>query len=187
MIRLAAAVQLAVLIAALLACACRLPAEDAPPAAKLPPDATHLVDAFEADAARIRAAAEQQVQKKASELVKKLEGCETAAMRRQDLDGAEAVKQAIDTYQKVSPSAFDPVGSYTINGSRWTGTWSLLKDFTCSASSSGAVVNNGTWKLDGTTVRISWRSGIKESIDFSDPQKLKCTLNDGETFSTSKF
>ncbi len=78
---------------------------------KLPADATKLVEAFDTDAAKIRADAEKAVDKRAAELTAKLQKAQDAAMKRGDLDGANAIKAAIE---KAAPNAVSKSGGSEI-------------------------------------------------------------------------
>ncbi len=72
---------------------------------KLPADAAKLVEVFDTDAAKIRADAEKAVDKRAAELTAKLQKAQDAAMKRGDLDGANAIKAAIEKAGGKEPLA----------------------------------------------------------------------------------
>lgn len=122
---------------------------------KLPSDAQTAVDKAEADIVKVRQA-----------LIVTLGKCRAAAMKKDDLPGALAIKSKIDEETALVPKPadllgdkskdIDPVGKWTVYGTAWTvGTITINKDKTCT----GGNGDKGAWSLQKGILSIQWYNG----------------------------
>ncbi len=134
---------------------------------KLPADAAKLVETFDADAAKIRADAEKAVDKKAAELTGKLQKAQEAAMKRGDLDGANAVKAAIEKAAPkkavaAAPEA-TPLGAYKVSKCNWEINEIFLKDKGVVKTSLG---DTAAWVITDDTLTITWKDGSASKGEY---------------------
>ncbi len=161
---LLATVVLAHLLLFCAGCACS--AEET----KLPADAARLVEAFDTDAAKLRADAEKAVEKKAAVLANALQVVQEKLTKKGDLEGAMAVKTKIAGLGVKSDKPLNPatalVGRWaavwdkgTIGANLAHEVWTVEEDGTCL---NGQV--HGKWLVKNGGFEIRWDIGFVDTI-----------------------
>ncbi len=142
---------------------------DETPTTKLPTDAAKLVEAFDADATKLRADVEKAIEKKAATLATALQKAQDAATKKGDLDAAMAIKAKVAALGVKGGEVTVPpfVGKWTAVWDRGNAgsnlaheVWEIAADGTCT---SGAFT--GHWKPKAGGYEVSWDSlGIVDVI-----------------------
>jgi hypothetical protein len=133
--------------------------EDAlnPATSKLPVDVATLLNVFEADSIKIQADADKAIAAKADTLRTKLTKAQESATKKGDLDGALAIKDAIEKLPKAEPKAAAPRKTWAV------GTWEVLWS---------GFRSNVTFEKDGT---ISRQDGTVGKVVFGEKDALTLT------------
>ncbi len=141
---------------------------------KMPLEAQKLIAAYDTDAAKIRADAEKQVDKKSVELAVKLAKIQDAATKRGDLEGALALKTKVAAIAPKNDAA--PVVSAQDIKRRFTGVF----DYGFSNGHRGQLEVRGSGATDVLTgiqgdlrvvedvVTVVWGNGTQWKIGMKD-------------------
>ncbi len=147
---------------------------------KLPPDAQKIVAAFDAAAAKLRADVEKQIDKKALDAISDLRKAQENATKKNDLDGAVAIKAKIaalvpkDAVKDDRPA--DPmqelIGTWDIIGTSYSIQTLPNKTAIWKGAAQG-FKGSWTWDAKHSAMRIAWNNGSYESLHYIDHNSVE--------------
>jgi len=140
---------------------------------KLPNDAASAMSMYEADAANLKADFDKAIATKTKALRVKLEKAQEAATKKGNLDGAMAVKAAIDKLPKDGTKAPEPLSAAAV------GSWDFASDtgyrslLTLTDKGVAKVRDNvGTYKVSREgKVTLNWQNGKVDVFTIDQDRK----------------
>ncbi len=150
---------------------------------KLPPDAQKIVAAFDAAAAKLRADVEKQIDKKALDAISDLRKAQENATKKNDLDGAVAIKAKIAALvpkdmPEIKSGPKDPaamIGKWMMSGAGNGAAW-VIKAKGQATSGEGF---DGNYKVKEDKIVITWSNGQIDTMVIQDASAQDTTGTSG--------